>query len=171
MNLLYLVRHFVHRPKDFYRVFVISQNAALFQISRYLLSSKSRFGINHTQWHRLFQGKASTIINGIDCYQERHRPLKVASLVYERENCIVAVRWPTTVTSKPNAHSKLQIAHIKFKSLTAYSNRSQHIQITQSELQITHSKLQIAHSIFKSYTANSKSFTANSSRSQQITNY
>ena len=94
MNLLYLVRHFVHRPKDFYRVFVISQNAALFQISRYLLSSKSRFGINHTQWHRLFQGKASTIINGIDCYQERHRPLKVASLVYERENCA-----PTTTFS------------------------------------------------------------------------
>ena len=44
-------------------------------------------GINHTQWHRLFQGKASTIINGIDCYQKRHRPLKMASLVYERENC------------------------------------------------------------------------------------
>ena len=69
---------------------MISQNAVLFQISRYLLSSKSRFGINHTQWYRLFQGKASTIINGIDCYQERHRPLKVASLVYERENCVVA---------------------------------------------------------------------------------
>ena len=93
MNLLYLVRHFVHRPKDFYHVFVISQNAALFQISRYLLSSKSRFGINHTQWHRLFQGKASTIINGIDCYQERHRPLKVASLVYERENCAPDVQF------------------------------------------------------------------------------
>ena len=67
---------------------MISQNATLFQISRYALSSKSRFGINHTQWHQLFQGEASTIINGIDCYQERHRPLKMASLVYERENCV-----------------------------------------------------------------------------------
>ena len=64
------------------------------------------------------------------------------------------IRWPTTVTSKPNAHSKLQIAHIKFKSLTANSNRSQ-------QIQITHSKLQIAHSKFKSP-------TANSNRSQQI---
>ena len=71
------------------------------------------------------------------------------------------VRWPTTVTSKPNAHSKLQIAHIKLKSLTANSNRSQQIQIAHSELQITHSKLQITHSKFKSS-------TANSSRSQQI---
>jgi len=99
--------------------------------------------------------------------------------------------WPTTVTSKPNAHSKLQIAHIKFKSLTSNSNRSQQfqiahseLQITHSELQITHSKLQIAHSKFKWPTANSngpqqiqivhsklKSFTANSNCSQQITNY
>ena len=65
-----------------------------------------------------------------------------------------SVRWPTTVTSKPNAR-------IKFKSLTANSNRSQQIQITHSKLQITHSKLQIAHSKFKSP-------TANSNRSQQI---
>lgn len=50
-----------------HRVFVISHNATLFQLSRYPLSSKSLFGINHTQWHRLFQRKASTIINGIDC--------------------------------------------------------------------------------------------------------
>ena len=70
--------------------FVISQDETLFQISRCPLSSKSWFGINHTQWHRLFQGKASTIINGIDCYQERHRTLKMASLVYERENCVGA---------------------------------------------------------------------------------
>ena len=35
---------------------------------------------------------------------------------------LTPLRWPTTVTSKPNAHSKLQIAHIKFKSLTANSN-------------------------------------------------
>ena len=49
---------------------MISQDETLFQISRYPLSSKSRFGINHTQWHGLFQGKASTIINGIDCYQD-----------------------------------------------------------------------------------------------------
>ena len=53
------------------------------------------------------------------------------------------LRWPTTVTSKLNAHSK-------FKSLTALSNRSQQIQV--------------AHSKFKSP-------TANSNRSQQIPNY
>ena len=64
------------------------------------------------------------------------------------------LRWPTTVTSKPNAH-------IKFKSLTSNSNRSQQIQITHSKIKITHSKLQIAHSKFKSP-------TANSNRSQQI---
>ena len=64
------------------------------------------------------------------------------------------VRWPTTVTSKPNAHSKLQSAHIKFKSLTSNSNRSHQIQI--------------AHSKFKSLTANYKSLTANSNRPQQI---
>ena len=49
---------------------------------------------------------------------------------------------------------QIQIAHIKFKSLTANSNRSQ-------QIQIAHSKLQIAHSKFKSP-------TANSNRSQQI---
>ena len=68
-------------------------------------------------------------------------------------NCYL--RWPTTVTSKPNAYSKLQIAHIKFKSLTANSSRSQQIQIAHSELQITHSNLQIAHSKLKSTTTNS----------------
>ena len=60
---------------------------------------------------------------------------------------VTKVRWPTTLTSKPNAHSK-------FKSFTANSNRSQ-------QIQIAHSKLQIAHSKFKSP-------TANSNRSQQI---
>ena len=64
------------------------------------------------------------------------------------------LRWPTTVTSKPNAHSKLKIAHIKFKSPTSNSNRSHQIQI--------------AHSKFKSLTANYKSLTSNSNRSQQI---
>ena len=64
------------------------------------------------------------------------------------------VRWPTTVTSKPNAHSKLQIAHIKFKSITANSNRSQ--RITNHSQQITNrsQQIQIAHSKFKSFTAN-----------------
>ena len=58
------------------------------------------------------------------------------------------LRWPTTVTSKPNAHSK-------FKSLTTNSNHSQHFQIT--------------HSKFKSSaTANYKSLTANSNHTQQI---
>ena len=34
------------------------------------------------------------------------------------------VRWPTTVTSKPNAHSKFKsLTCSKFKSLTANSNR------------------------------------------------
>ena len=73
------------------------------------------------------------------------------------------VRWPTTVTSKPNAHSKLQSAHIKFKSLTSNSNRSQ-------QIQIAHSKFRSLTANYKSLTANYKSLTANSNRSQQITN-
>ena len=66
------------------------------------------------------------------------------------------LRWPLTVTSKPNAHSKLQSAHIKFKSLTSNSNRSQQIQI--------------AHSKFKSLTANSNHSQQITNHSQQITN-
>ena len=66
------------------------------------------------------------------------------------------LRWPTTVTSKPNAHSKLKIAHIKFKSLTANSNRSQQITNRSHQIQIAHIKF--------------KSLTSNSNRSQQITN-
>ena len=71
------------------------------------------------------------------------------------------LQWPTTVTSKPNAHSKLQIAHIKFKSLTANSNRSQ-------QIQIAHSKFKSLTANYKSLTVNYKSLTANSNRSQQI---
>ena len=65
------------------------------------------------------------------------------------------LRWPTTVTSKLNAHSQLQIAHIKFKSLTANSNRSQ--RITNHSQQITNcpQQIQIVHSKLKSHTANS----------------
>ena len=74
-------------------------------------------------------------------------------------NC--RLRWPTTFTSKPNAHSKLQIAHIKFKSLTANSNRSQ-------QIQIPHSKFKSLTANYKSLTANYKSLTANSNRPQQI---
>ena len=59
------------------------------------------------------------------------------------------VRWPTTVTSKPNAHSK-------FKSLTTFSNHSQQITIHSQQIQIIHSKF--------------KSPTANSNHPQQITN-
>ena len=58
------------------------------------------------------------------------------------------LRWPTTVTSKPNVHSKLQIAH--------------------SKLQIAHSKFKSLTANYKSLTANYKSLTANSNRSQQI---
>ena len=64
------------------------------------------------------------------------------------------LRWPTTVTSKQNAH-------IKFKSRTSNSNHSQQIQIAHSKLQIHHSKLQIVHIKYKS-------LTANTNRSQQI---
>ena len=53
-----------------------------------MASTVSGKGIDHYKWHRLLSEKASTIINGIDCYQKRHRPLKMASLVYERENCV-----------------------------------------------------------------------------------
>ena len=66
-----------------------------------------------------------------------------------RSIATLKLRWPTTVTSKQNAH-------IKFKSLTSNSNHSQQIQIT--------------HSKFKLLTANSKPLTAHSNCSQQITN-
>jgi len=71
------------------------------------------------------------------------------------------LRWPTTVTSKQNAH-------IKFKSLTADSNHSQQIQIAHSKLKITHSKLQIRHSKLQIVHIKFKSLTANTNRSQQI---
>ena len=85
-------------------------------------------------------------------------------VAFSRVFTIVIVRWPTTVTSKPNAHSKLKIAHIKFKSLTANSNRLQ--QITNRSHQI-----QIAHSKFKSLTANSNRSQRITNHSQQITNH
>ena len=69
------------------------------------------------------------------------------------------LRWPTTVT--PNAHSKLQIAHNKFKSLTSNSNRSQ-------QIQIAYSKFKSLTTNYKSLTANYKSLTANPNRPQQI---
>ena len=76
-----------------------------------------------------------------------------------------AIIWKPTVAHNCHIKTKcslqIQIAHIKFKSLTVNSNRSQQIQITHSKLQINHSKLQIAHSKFKSP-------TANSNRPQQI---
>ena len=86
-------------------------------------------------------------------------------------NCHIKTKCSQQITKRSH---QIQIAHIKFKSLTSNSNRSQ-------QIQITHSKLQIAHSKFKSPTANSnrsqqikvahskfKLLTANSNRSQQI---
>ena len=84
------------------------------------------------------------------------------------------IRWPTTVTSKQNAH-------INFKSLTSNSNHSHQIQITHSKLtaltanlncsqqiknppqQITNRshQIQIVHIKYKS-------FTSNTNRSRQI---
>ena len=83
---------------------------------------------------------------------------------------------------KTKCSHQIQIAHSKFKSLTANSNRSQQItnhsqQITNHSQQITNrsQQIQIAHSKFKSLTANYKSLTANynsltanSNRPQQI---
>ena len=78
------------------------------------------------------------------------------------------------VTSKPNAHSKLQSAHsklqsahIKFKSLTSNSNRSHQIQIAHSKFKSLTAnsnrpqQIQIAHSKFKSFTANYKIINSN----------
>ena len=80
-------------------------------------------------------------------------------------NCHIKTKCSQQIKNRSH---QIQIAHIKFKLLTANSNRSQQIknrshqiQIAHSELQITHSKLQVAHSKFKSP-------TANSNRSQQI---
>ena len=64
----------------------------------------------------------------------------------------VILRWPTTVTSKPNAHIKFKSLTANYKSLTANyksptanSNRSQQIKV--------------AHSKFKLLTANYKLLT------------
>ena len=58
------------------------------------------------------------------------------------------------LTSNSNRSHQIQIAHSKFKSLTANSNHSQ--QITNRSQQITNrsQQIQIAHSKFKSFTAN-----------------
>ena len=69
--------------------------------------------------------------------------------------------WPTTVTSKQNAH-------IKFKSLTSNSNHSQQIKNHSQQIQIAHSKLQIHHSKLQIIHIKYKSFTSNTNRSQQI---
>ena len=53
---------------------------------------------------------------------------------------ICYLRWPKTVTSKPNAHSKLQIVHCKLKALTANSNRSQQIQIAHNKCKLSRSQ-------------------------------
>ena len=94
---------------------------------------------------------------------------------------ISLARWPTTVTSKQNAHIKfksctsnsnhshqIQFTHSKLKSLTANSNHSHQIQITHSKLKITHSKFKLLTASYKSTTANYKSFTSNTNRSHQI---
>ena len=80
-----------------------------------------------------------------------------------------------TANYKSLMHSKLQIAHSKWKSPTANSNRSQPItnhsgQITNrsQDIQIAHSKFKSLTANYKSLTANYKSPTANSNRSQQI---
>ena len=79
---------------------------------------------------------------------DSYRPFQLVCFVFP------FLRWPTTVTSKPNAH-------IKFKLLTSNSNRSH-------QIQIAHSKFKSLTANYKSLTANYKSPTANSNRSQQI---
>ena len=74
---------------------------------------------------------------------------------------IIQLRWPTTVTSKQNAH-------IKFKSLTSNSNHSQQIKNHSQQIQIAHSKLQIHHSNLQIVHIKYKSFTSNTNRLQQI---
>ena len=63
---------------------------------------------------------------------------------------VLRLRWPITVTSKQNAHSK-------FKSLTANSK----------SLTANHSKFKSLTGKYKSTTANFKPFTSNSNRSHQ----
>ena len=66
-------------------------------------------------------------------HEEKHCLRSYFVCKFQDSGYVFKVRWPTTVTSKPNAHSKLQSAHIKFKSLTSNSNRSQQIQIAHSK--------------------------------------
>ena len=55
-------------------------------------------------------------------------------------NCHIKTKCSQQIIT--NRSHQIQIAHSKFKSLTANSNRPQQIQIAHSELQITQSKLQ-----------------------------
>ena len=66
-------------------------------------------------------------------------------------NCHIKTKCSQQITNRSH---QIQIAHSKFKSLTANSNRSQ--QITNHSQQITNrsQQIQIAHSKFKSFTTN-----------------
>ena len=73
------------------------------------------------------------------------------SLCTVAHNCHIKTKCSQQITKRSH---QIQIAHIKFKSLTANSNHSQQITNRSQQIQIAHSKF--------------KSPTANSNRSQQI---
>ena len=79
-------------------------------------------------------------------------------LITVAHNCHIKTKCSQQIKNRSH---QIQIAHIKFKSLTANSNRSQQISNRSQQIQIAHSK-------FKSLTANYKSLPANSNRPQQI---
>ena len=69
---------------------------------------------------------------------------------------------------KTKCSQQIQIAHSKFKSLTANSDRSQQITNCSQQIQIAHSKFKSLTANYKLLTAIYKSLAANSNRSQQI---
>ncbi len=74
-------------------------------------------------------GKASTIINGIDCHQERQRRLKMASLVYERENCPGDPTADQPLTDREaGGHSGLEIVKMAGLVVRIFSAPSHHFE-------------------------------------------
>ena len=63
-------------------------------------------------------------------------PVRSTSIVCHMIICLPLYGGPQLSHQKPNAHSKLQIAHSKFKSSTANSNRSQQVKVTRSKFKL-----------------------------------
>ena len=86
--------------------------------------------------------------------ESRRRSISLFSTV--AHNCHIKTKCSQQITNRSH---QIQIAHIKFKSLTANSNRSQRITNHSQQITKRSQQIQIAHSKFKSFTSNYKSLT------------